>query len=75
MRDSRCDGRDILISSYTGSPGSEVGLVSLYVTADHDPLGLPHVPDQIEESTTAAPSLDVLAAAAAATDPPPPPQQ
>ena len=38
-------------------------------------LGLPHVPDQREESTTAAPSLDVLAAAAAATDPPPPPQQ
>ena len=35
-------------------------------------LSLPHVPDQREESTTAAPSLDVLAAAAAATDPPPP---
>ena len=38
-------------------------------------LGLPHVPDQREESTTAAPSLDVLAATVAATDPPPPPQQ
>ena len=38
-------------------------------------LGLPHVPDQREESTTAAPSLDVLAAAAAASDPPPPLQQ
>ena len=38
-------------------------------------LGLPRVPDQIEEPTTAATSLDVLAAAAAATDPPPPPQQ
>ena len=37
-------------------------------------LGLPHVPDQREESTTAAPSLDVLAAAVAATDPPPPQQ-
>ena len=37
-------------------------------------LGLPHVPDQREESTTAAPSLDVLAAAAAALDPPPPQQ-
>ena len=39
-------------------------------------LGLPHVPDQREEPTTSAASLDVLAAAApAATDPPPPPQQ
>ena len=38
-------------------------------------LGLPRVPDQREESTTAAPSLDVLAATAAASDPPPPPQQ
>ena len=37
-------------------------------------LGLPHVPDQREESTTSAPSLDVLATAAAATNPPPPPQ-
>ena len=38
-------------------------------------LGLPRAPDQREESTRAAPSLDVLAAAAAASDPPPPPQQ
>ena len=39
-------------------------------------LGLPRVPDQREEPTTAAvsASLDVLAAAAAATDPPPPQQ-
>ena len=37
-------------------------------------LGLPRVPDQREEPTTAATSLDVLAAAAAATDPPPPQQ-
>ena len=38
-------------------------------------LGLPHVPDQREEPTTAAfASLDVLAAAAAASDPPPPQQ-
>ena len=36
-------------------------------------LGIQHVPDQREEPTTAAPSLDMLvAAAAAATDPPPP---
>ena len=36
-------------------------------------LGLPHVPDHRDESTTAATtSLDVLAAAAVATDPPPP---
>ena len=35
-------------------------------------LGLPHVPDQREEPTTYAASLDVLAAAAAASDPPPP---
>ena len=33
-------------------------------------LGLPHVPAQQDEPTTA--SLDMLAAAAAATDPPPP---
>ena len=38
-------------------------------------MGLPHVPDQREEPTTAATSLDVLAAAAAASDPPPPPHQ
>ena len=38
-------------------------------------LGLPRVPDQREEPTTDAASLDVLAAAAAALDPPPPPQQ
>ena len=38
-------------------------------------LGLPLVPDQREEPTTAASaSLDVLAAAAAASDPPPPQQ-
>ena len=38
-------------------------------------LGLPRVPDQREEPTTAASaSLDVLAAAAADTDPPPPQQ-
>ena len=37
-------------------------------------LGLPRVPDQREEPTIAAASLDVLAAAAAATDPPPPQQ-
>ena len=37
-------------------------------------LGLPHVPDQREETTTdATPSLDVLATAAA-SDPPPPQQ-
>ena len=35
-------------------------------------LGLPHVPDQRDEPTPAAASLDMLAAAAAATDPPPP---
>ena len=35
-------------------------------------LGLPRVPDQREEPTTDAASLDVLAAAAAASDPPPP---
>ena len=35
-------------------------------------LGLPHVPDQRDEPTAAAASLDMLAAAAAATDPPPP---
>ena len=37
-------------------------------------LGLPHVPGQREEPTTAVASLDVLAAAAAASDPPPPQQ-
>ena len=37
-------------------------------------LGLPHVPDQREEPTTATASLDVLAAAVAASDPPPPQQ-
>ena len=37
-------------------------------------LGLPCVPDQREEPTTDAASLDVLAAAAAASDPPPPQQ-
>ena len=35
-------------------------------------LGIPHVPDQRDEPTAAAASLDMLAAAAAATDPPPP---
>ena len=38
-------------------------------------LGLPRVPDQREEPTTATASLDVLAAAVAALDPPPPPHQ
>ena len=37
-------------------------------------LGLPRDPDQREEPTTAAASLDVLAAEAAASDPPPPHQ-
>ena len=37
-------------------------------------LGLPRDPDQREEPTTNAASLDVLAAAAAASDPPPPQQ-
>ena len=37
-------------------------------------LGIQHIPDQRDEPTTAATSLDVLAAAAAATDPPPPQQ-
>ena len=63
----------MLISSYTGSPGSEVGSVSLHAGADYDSPGLPLVPDQREEPTTAA-SLDFLAAVAAATDPPPPQQ-
>ena len=35
-------------------------------------LGIQHVPDQREEPTAAAASLDMLAAATAATDPPPP---
>ena len=35
-------------------------------------LGLQHAPDQRDEPTAAAASLDMLAAAAAATDPPPP---
>ena len=35
-------------------------------------LGIPHVPDQRDEPTAAAASLDMLEAAAAATDPPPP---
>ena len=37
-------------------------------------LGLPHIPGQREEPTTAVASLDVLVAAAAASDPPPPQQ-
>ena len=37
-------------------------------------LGFPRVPDQREEPTTDAASLDVLAAAAATSDPPPPQQ-
>ena len=37
-------------------------------------LGVPRDPDQREEPTTGAASLDVLAAAAAAIDPPPPQQ-
>ena len=37
-------------------------------------MGLPSYPDQREEPTTDAASLDVLAAAAAASDPPPPQQ-
>ena len=37
-------------------------------------LGLPRDPDQREEPTIAAASLDVLVAAAAASDPPPPQQ-
>ena len=35
-------------------------------------MGIPHVPDQRDEATAAAASLDMLAAAAAATTPPPP---
>ena len=35
-------------------------------------LGLPHAPDQRDEPTAAAASLDMLAAATAATNPPPP---
>ena len=35
-------------------------------------LGLPHVPNQRDEPTAAAASLDMLAVAAAATNPPPP---
>ena len=35
-------------------------------------LGLPHAPNQRDEPTAAAASLDMLAAAAAATEPPPP---
>ena len=35
-------------------------------------LGLPHAPDQRDEPTATAASLDMLAAAATATDPPPP---
>ena len=35
-RDSWCDGCHLLTSSYTGSPGSEVGPVPLYASADHD---------------------------------------
>ena len=38
-------------------------------------LGLRHAPDQRDEPTTAAASLDVLVAAAAAAKDPPPPQQ
>ena len=34
-------------------------------------LGLPHVPEHLDEPATAA-SLDMLATAAAASDPPPP---
>ena len=37
-------------------------------------LGIQHIPDQRDEPTAAAASLDVLAAAATATDPPPPQQ-
>ena len=37
-------------------------------------LGLRHAPDQRDEPTVAAASLDMLAAAAATTDPPPPQQ-
>ena len=37
-------------------------------------LGLRHAPDQRDEPTAPAASLDMLAAAAAATDPPPPQQ-
>ena len=58
----------------TSSLGSEVGLVSLYASVDYDAYGLPRVPDQREEPTTAVASLDVLAAAAAASDQPPPQQ-
>ena len=35
-------------------------------------LGIQHVPDQRDELTATAASLDMLAATAAATDPPPP---
>ena len=38
-RDSWCDGCYLFTSSYTGSPGSEVGPVPLYASADHDASG------------------------------------
>ena len=66
------------ISIHTGSPacspGAEVDPVLHYASADHDHLGLPHVPAQRKEPATDAASLDVLVAAAAASHPPPPQQ-
>ena len=38
-RDSWCDGCYLLFGSYSGSPGSEVGSVSLHATADYDSPG------------------------------------
>ena len=38
-RDSWCDGCYLLTGSYSGSPGSEVGSVSLHAAADYDPPG------------------------------------
>ena len=38
-RDRWCDGCYFLIGSYSGSPGSEVGSVSLHVAADYDSPG------------------------------------
>ena len=38
-RDNWCDGCYFLIGSYSGSPGSEVSLVSLHAAADYDSPG------------------------------------
>ena len=64
----------MLISSYTGSLGSGLAQCHSMLQQIMTHLGLPLVPDQRAEPTTAAASLDVLAAVAAATDPPPPQQ-